>query len=54
MEKQIFRCSKIVNNDDLCIDYIPFSIISGEGKNEILSLIKKSLGESKKKKNVDS
>lgn len=54
MEKQIYRCSKIVNNDDLCIDYIPFSIISGEGKNEILSLIKKSLGESKKKKNVDS
>ncbi|HEY5123157.1 MAG TPA: ribosome biogenesis GTP-binding protein YihA/YsxC [Ignavibacteria bacterium] len=39
MEKQIYRASKIVNNEDMCKDYIPFSIISGEGKNEILGLI---------------
>ena len=43
MEKQIYRCSKIVNNDDLCIDYIPFSIITGEGRNEILALVSKCL-----------
>ncbi len=36
MQKQIYRASKIVNNEDLCIDYIPFSIVNGEGKNEIL------------------
>ncbi|MBV6479413.1 MAG: putative GTP-binding protein EngB [Ignavibacteria bacterium] len=40
MQKQIYRASKIVNNEDLCIDYIPFSTISGEGKNEVLKLIK--------------
>jgi GTP-binding protein len=39
MQKQIYRSSKIVNNDDLCLDYIPFSIVTGEGKNEILKLI---------------
>ncbi|MBK6506780.1 MAG: YihA family ribosome biogenesis GTP-binding protein [Ignavibacteria bacterium] len=39
MQKQIYRSSKIVNNDDLCLDYIPFSIITSEGKNEILKLI---------------
>jgi GTP-binding protein len=43
MEKQIYRCSKIVNNDDLCIDYIPFSIITGDGRNEILALVSKCL-----------
>lgn len=40
MQKQIYRASKIVNNEDLCIDYIPFSTINGEGKNEVLKLIK--------------
>ncbi len=39
MQKQIYRSSKIVNNDDLCLDYIPFSIVTGEGKNEVLKLI---------------
>jgi len=39
MQKQIYRASKIVNNEDLCIDYIPFSTISGEGKGEVLKLI---------------
>ncbi|MBS1519129.1 MAG: YihA family ribosome biogenesis GTP-binding protein [Bacteroidetes bacterium] len=39
MQKQIYRSSKIVNNEDLCIDYIPFSTITGEGKNEIIKLI---------------
>jgi GTP-binding protein len=39
MQKQIYRSSKIVNNDDLCLDYIPFSIVTSEGKNEILKLI---------------
>ncbi|CAN5585475.1 ribosome biogenesis GTP-binding protein YihA/YsxC [soil metagenome] len=39
MNKQVYRASKIVNNEDLCKDYIPFSIISGEGKNEILKLM---------------
>ena len=40
MQKQIYRASKIVNNEDLCIDYIPFSTINGEGKIEVLKLIK--------------
>ncbi|HQY21556.1 MAG TPA: ribosome biogenesis GTP-binding protein YihA/YsxC, partial [Ignavibacteria bacterium] len=39
MQKQIYRSSKIVNNEDLCIDYIPFSTITGEGKNEVIKLI---------------
>jgi GTP-binding protein len=43
MEKQIYRASKIVNNEDLCKDYIPFSIISGEGKGEIIALIDEHL-----------
>ena len=47
MEKQIYRASKIVNNEDLCQDYIPFSILTGEGKNEILKLIFKSLESNK-------
>ncbi len=38
MQKQIYRASKIVNNEDLCIDYIPFSIVTGEGKYEVLKL----------------
>ena len=45
MERQIYRTSKIVHNDDLCLDYIPFSAISGEGKNTVLKLIDKSLNE---------
>lgn len=49
MEKQIYRASKIVNNEDLCRDYIPFSIITGEGKGEIISLISEALEENKKK-----
>ncbi|MBK8550622.1 MAG: YihA family ribosome biogenesis GTP-binding protein [Ignavibacteria bacterium] len=43
MQKQIYRASKIVNNEDLCIDYIPFSIITGEGKYEILKLVEEHL-----------
>ncbi|HRE41499.1 MAG TPA: ribosome biogenesis GTP-binding protein YihA/YsxC [Ignavibacteria bacterium] len=43
MEKQIYRASKIVNNDDLCKDYIPFSIITNEGKDEIMNLIDSAL-----------
>jgi GTP-binding protein len=43
MQKQIYKVSKIVNNEDLCKDYIPFSIITGEGKNEIMKLIEDSL-----------
>ncbi|MFA5404518.1 MAG: ribosome biogenesis GTP-binding protein YihA/YsxC [Ignavibacteria bacterium] len=43
MDKQIYRSSKIVNNDELCRDYIPFSIITGEGKSEILHLIQEAL-----------
>ena len=43
MDKQIYRTSKIVHNDDLCKDYIPFSIITGEGKNEIIALIEDAL-----------
>ena len=49
MEKQIYRASKIVNNEDLCRDYIPFSIMTGEGKGEIISLISEALEENKKK-----
>lgn len=47
MEKQIYRASKIVNNEDLCKDYIPFSIVSGEGKNDIISLISGALKDNK-------
>ncbi|MCB0725638.1 MAG: YihA family ribosome biogenesis GTP-binding protein [Ignavibacteriae bacterium] len=47
MEKQIYRASKIVHNEDLCKDYIPFSIISGEGKNDIVNLISGALKENK-------
>jgi GTP-binding protein len=43
MERQIYRTSKIVHDDDLCLDYIPFSSISGEGKNTVLKLIDQSL-----------
>ena len=43
MQKQIYRASKIVNNEDLCIDYIPFSIVTGEGKYEILKFIEEHL-----------
>lgn len=43
MEKQIYRASKIVNNEDLCRDYIPFSIITGEGRNEVIGLISDAL-----------
>jgi GTP-binding protein len=43
MEKQIYRSSKIVNNYELCRDFIPFSIITGEGKNEIVKLIEGQL-----------
>lgn len=49
MEKQIYRSSKIVNNDELCKDYIPFSIITGEGKTEILQLITEALDNPKNK-----
>jgi GTP-binding protein len=43
MQKQIYRASKIVNNEDLCIDYIPFSIVTEEGKYEVLKLIEEYL-----------
>ncbi len=43
MQKQIYRASKIVNNEDLCIDYIPFSIVTDEGKYEVLKLIEEYL-----------
>jgi len=43
MQKQIYRASKIVNNEDLCIDYIPFSTVTGEGKYEVLKLIEEHL-----------
>lgn len=43
MEKQIYRASKIVNNESLCKDYIPFSIITNEGKDEIMNLIQAAL-----------
>ena len=45
MEKQVYRSSKIVNNEDLCKDYIPFSILTGEGKNDILKLIGQALAD---------
>lgn len=47
MEKQIYRASKIVHNEDLCKDYIPFSIVSGEGKNDIINLIWEALQNNK-------
>lgn len=53
MEKQIYRCSKIVNNEELCIDYIPFSIITGEGKAEILALISKCLKNPRRKEEIE-
>ena len=43
MERQIYRTSKIVHNDELCRDFIPFSAITGEGKNAVLKLIKECL-----------
>jgi GTP-binding protein len=43
MERQIYRTSKIVSNDELCKDYIPFSSITGEGKDVVLKLIEESL-----------
>jgi len=43
MEKQIYRAAKIVNNDELCKDFIPFSILTGEGKSEIIQLIEEAL-----------
>ena len=43
MERQIYRTSKIVNNDDLCRDFIPFSAINGEGKDTVMKLIDESL-----------
>jgi len=43
MERQIYRTSKIVNNDELCKDFIPFSAINGEGKNIVMKLIDESL-----------
>lgn len=50
MEKQIYRASKIVHNEDLCRDYIPFSIVSGEGKNDIVNLISGALADNKSSK----
>ncbi|RPI19392.1 MAG: YihA family ribosome biogenesis GTP-binding protein [Ignavibacteriae bacterium] len=43
MERQIYRTSKIVSNEQLCRDYIPFSAISGEGRNTVMKLIEESL-----------
>lgn len=43
MERQIYRTSKIVSNDDLCKDFIPFSAINGEGKDVVMKLIDESL-----------
>ena len=43
MERQIYRTSKIVKNDQLCKDYIPFSAFTGEGKNIVLKLIEEGL-----------
>jgi len=43
MERQIYRTSKIVNNDELCKDFIPFSAINGEGKGIVMKLIDESL-----------
>ncbi len=48
MDKQIYRVSKLVKNDALCIDYIPFSIITGQGKNEILNIIEEYLNKPEK------
>ncbi|MCX7832645.1 MAG: ribosome biogenesis GTP-binding protein YihA/YsxC [Ignavibacteria bacterium] len=49
MEKQIYRVSKLVKNDSLCIDYIPFSIFTGQGKNEILNIIEEYLNKPSQK-----
>lgn len=49
MEKQIYRVSKLVKNDELCIDYIPFSIFTGQGKNEILKIIEEYLNKPSEK-----
>lgn len=54
MEKQIYRASKIVNNEDLCKDYIPFSIITNEGKEEIMNLIDAALNNEFKNTSSDS
>jgi GTP-binding protein len=43
MERQIYRTSKIVRNDELCKDYIPFSAISGEGRSTVMKLIEENL-----------
>ncbi len=43
MEKQIYRVAKLVKDDSLCIDYIPFSIFTGQGKKEILNIINEYL-----------
>jgi len=43
MERQIYRTSKIVHNDDLCKDFVPFSAITGEGRLDVLNLVAESL-----------
>jgi GTP-binding protein len=43
MERQIYRTSKIVSNDELCKDYVPFSAITAEGKDTVVKLITESL-----------
>lgn len=43
MERQIYRTSKVVKDDILCRDYVPFSSITGEGKTTVLKLIEDSL-----------
>jgi GTP-binding protein len=43
MERQIYRTSKIVHNEQLCKDYIPFSAFTGEGRNTVMHLIEESL-----------
>jgi GTP-binding protein EngB required for normal cell division len=43
MERQVYRTSKIVSNDELCKDFIPFSAINGEGKDIVMKLIDESL-----------
>ena len=45
MERQIYRTSKIVHNEQLCKDYIPFSAFTGEGRNTVMQLIEESLKE---------
>jgi GTP-binding protein len=45
MERQIYRTSKIVHNEQLCKDYIPFSAFTGEGRNTVMKLIEESLQE---------